>query len=231
MGDIEQGSKPRSVKIGDDERLGWSSERPRRESGPPRPVDISTRNRVLRPSEELMYSPGSLVVVASSAPAEADAFVNRLVQQKGAVFSMNKVRGLLEIIADIVEMPQLMKSLALLQFFTWFGLFAFWVYAVPAVVDRDRSLGGHGYDSSADRVGLLFASFDATALLVAFMLPWAIQRAGAARCHSLCLAIGAGGLFLFASGTSQIASWAASIVHAVTRPEHRRRCTPFPPAP
>jgi hypothetical protein len=93
---MEQGSKPRSVKIGDDERLGWSSERPRREGGPQRPADISTRNRVLRPSEELLYSPGSLVVVASSAPAEADAFVNRLVQNKGALFSMNKVRSLLE---------------------------------------------------------------------------------------------------------------------------------------
>lgn len=93
---MEQGSKQRSVKIGDDERLGWSSERPRREGGPPRPADISTRNRVLKPSEELMYSPGSLVVVASPAPAEAEAFVNRLVQNKGALFSMNKVRTLLQ---------------------------------------------------------------------------------------------------------------------------------------
>src|SRR6476620_4570625 len=93
---MEQGSKTRSVKIGEDERLGWSSERPRREGGPQRPADISTRNRVLKPSEELMYSPGSLVVVTSSAPADADAFVNRLVQQKGALFSMSKVRGLLE---------------------------------------------------------------------------------------------------------------------------------------
>jgi hypothetical protein len=93
---MEQGSKPRSVKIGEDERLGWSSERPRREGGPARPADISTRNRVLKPSEELMYSPGSLVVVVSSAPEEADAFVNRLVQNKGALFSMNKVRTLLE---------------------------------------------------------------------------------------------------------------------------------------
>jgi hypothetical protein len=92
---MEQSSKPRSVKIGDDERLGWSSERPRREGGPQRPADISTRNRVLKPSEEIIYSPGSLVVVASSAPAEADAFVNRLVQSKGALFSMAKVRTLL----------------------------------------------------------------------------------------------------------------------------------------
>jgi predicted kinase len=92
---MEQSSKPRSVKIGDDERLGWSSERPRREGGPQRPADISTRNRVLKPSEELIYSPGSLVVVVSSAPADADTFVNRLVQTKGALYSMAKVRGLL----------------------------------------------------------------------------------------------------------------------------------------
>jgi hypothetical protein len=50
---------------------------------------------VLRPSEELIYSPGSLVVVVSAAPDEADSFVNRLVQSKGALFSMNKVRSLL----------------------------------------------------------------------------------------------------------------------------------------
>src|SRR5262249_28044810 len=96
VGGRMESSKPRSVKIGDDERLGWSSERPRRESGPPRPADISTRNRVLKPSEELIYSPGSLLVVVSSAPDQADAFVNRLVQNKGALLSMPKVRGLLE---------------------------------------------------------------------------------------------------------------------------------------
>lgn len=93
---MESGSKPRSVKIGDDERLGWSSERPRREGGPARPADISTRNRILRPSEELIYSPGSLVVVATSAPEQAESFLNRLVQQKGALFSMSKVRALLQ---------------------------------------------------------------------------------------------------------------------------------------
>jgi hypothetical protein len=92
---MEQSSGPRSVKIGDDERLGWSSERPRREGAPQRPADISTRNRVLRPSDELVYSPGSLVVVASTAPADAETFLDRLVQSKGALFSLAKVRSLL----------------------------------------------------------------------------------------------------------------------------------------
>lgn len=94
---MEESSGPRSVKIGDDERLGWSSERLHgRGDRPQRPPDLSTRNRVLRPSEELMYSPGSLVVVASSDPAQADAFVNRLVQNRGALFSLAKVRSLLQ---------------------------------------------------------------------------------------------------------------------------------------
>src|SRR3954462_8981611 len=95
---MESGSKPqpRSVKIGEDERLGWSSERPRREGGPTRPVDISTRNRVLKPSEEILYSPGSLLVFSATTRAQAEGFVNRFVQSKGAVMSMTKVRGLLQ---------------------------------------------------------------------------------------------------------------------------------------
>jgi hypothetical protein len=91
----ERSSKQRSVKIGDDERLGWSSERPRREGAPRRPEDISTRNRVLKPSDALRYSPGSLLVIVSPSPDEADAFAERLVQSRGALFSLEKVRTLL----------------------------------------------------------------------------------------------------------------------------------------
>ena len=49
----------RSVKIGVDERTGWSSERPRKDGAPPRPIDISTRCRVLAPSDRVRYSPGA----------------------------------------------------------------------------------------------------------------------------------------------------------------------------
>ena len=89
-------SGPRSVKIGDDERLGWSSERPRREGGPVRPADISTRSRVLTPSDALRYAPGSLLVIVSASLEEANFFADRLVTPKGAIFSLQKVRGLLE---------------------------------------------------------------------------------------------------------------------------------------
>ena len=89
-------SGPRSVKIGDDERLGWSSERPRREGGPARPADISTRSRVLSPADALRYAPGSLLVIVSASARDANSFAERLVSNRGAILSVPKVRGLLE---------------------------------------------------------------------------------------------------------------------------------------
>jgi predicted kinase len=85
----------RSVRISDDERGGWSSDRPRTGGRPPRPVDISTRSRILSPSDRLRYTPGSLVVVVSGSKEERDRFVDRVFEEKNAVFSLDKVRSLL----------------------------------------------------------------------------------------------------------------------------------------
>jgi predicted kinase len=86
----------RSIKISDDERGGWSSDRPRPGGGPPRKPDLSTRCRVLSPSDQLRYSPGSLLMIVSASPEARDSFVDRLIETKGAVMSVGKVRGLLQ---------------------------------------------------------------------------------------------------------------------------------------
>jgi hypothetical protein len=85
----------RSVKIGSDERTGWSSERPRRDGAPPRPPDLSVRSRVLRPSDRLRYSPGSLLVVVGAAASEPDRFLERVLEERGVALSLRKVRTLL----------------------------------------------------------------------------------------------------------------------------------------
>lgn len=87
---------PRSVKISADERTGWSSERPRREGEQARPVDISTRCRVLRPADRLRYSPGSLLVIVSASGADSERLATRVIEDAGAVLSPGKVRRLLE---------------------------------------------------------------------------------------------------------------------------------------
>jgi hypothetical protein len=85
----------RSVKIDQDERGGWSSDRPRRDGAPPRPADLSVRCRVLRPSELLRYSPGSLVMIVAPVAADGERFAERLIEERNALFSPGKVRGLL----------------------------------------------------------------------------------------------------------------------------------------
>ena len=85
----------RSIKISDDERGGWSSDRPRPGGGPPRKPDVSARCRVLAPTDVLRYSPGSMLIVASASARDRDAFVERLIETKSAVLSLEKVKGLL----------------------------------------------------------------------------------------------------------------------------------------
>jgi predicted kinase len=85
---------PRSVKIPDDERGGWSSDRPRRDGGA-RPPDITVRCRVLTPSDHVRYSPGSMLVVVSPSKAERDRFTESLIDNKGSLLSLDKVRSLL----------------------------------------------------------------------------------------------------------------------------------------
>jgi hypothetical protein len=85
----------RSVKISSDERTGWSSERPRPNGAPPRPVDVSVRCRVLAPSHRLRYSPGSLVVIVGAQASEPARFAERVVEERGVTLSPTRVRALL----------------------------------------------------------------------------------------------------------------------------------------
>ncbi|HSD79451.1 MAG TPA: hypothetical protein VLB47_02280 [Solirubrobacteraceae bacterium] len=85
----------RSVKIPDDERGAWSSDRPRRGAPPRREADITVRCRVLEPSDRMRYSPGSLVVVVCPAAEQRERFAERVVEERGALLTRGKVRRLL----------------------------------------------------------------------------------------------------------------------------------------
>jgi hypothetical protein len=95
MDAMSEAPAPRSVKIGSDERTGWSSEAPRRDGGSRRPPDVSVRSRVLRPADRLRYSPGSLLMIVGAAAAEPGRFAERVVEERSAVFSLTKIRRLL----------------------------------------------------------------------------------------------------------------------------------------
>lgn len=108
----------------------------------------------------------------------------------------NVRQGLLEIVDDVVLMPPLMRRLALVQFFTWFGLFAMWIYAVPAVAGHGGAIdpSGAAYNKAADRVGLVFAFYNAVAILGSLVVPGLSRRFGLRSVFAVCLMLGATGL-------------------------------------
>src|SRR3954466_15051567 len=91
-------SQPRSVKIAENERGGWSSDRPRRPGEaerPPRKLDVSVRGRVLAPTDPMRYNPGSLLLIACADRALRDRFAKRVIEEQSALLSLDKVRALI----------------------------------------------------------------------------------------------------------------------------------------
>ncbi|QAY80023.1 MFS transporter [Sphingosinicella sp. BN140058] len=101
--------------------------------------------------------------------------------------------GMIEIVEDILHMPAVLQRLAIVQFFTWFGMFALWVYVIPAVAARHYGTTDPQsalYGESADWVGLLSAEYNAVSALVALALPSAARVIGRRATHSCALLLG-----------------------------------------
>lgn len=117
---------------------------------------------------------------------------------------------LVAIASQVIGMPRAMRRLAVVQFFTWFGLFALWVYAVPAIAERfygNAAPGSVAYESAANWVGILFAAYNGVAALAALALSGIVARLGRRRTHALCLAAAAAGLASFVTAPSPAWLW------------------------
>ena len=44
--------------------------------------------------------------------------------------------GFMEVVNDLFAMPQTMRQLAVVQFFSWFAMFALWIYGTPGVTEH-----------------------------------------------------------------------------------------------
>ena len=102
--------------------------------------------------------------------------------------------ALVQIMGDLSRMPDQMKRLALVQFFSWVALFVMWIYTTPVVaqyVFHSTDTAAKAYNEGADWVGVLFSVYNGVAALAAFALPRLAKRVGAQKTHMLCLLIGA----------------------------------------
>ena len=114
--------------------------------------------------------------------------------------------GAKEIFAAVANMPPRMKVIALVQFFTWPGLFLMWFYYSVAVAynvfgatsDTDPRFG-----DGRDFAGLTLAFYNVVTFAFAFILPAIADKLGRKLTHSICLLIGAMGLISVAFVTDK----------------------------
>ena len=119
----------------------------------------------------------------------------------GALQSAGRTdNGLYHIVEDLFHMPRVMQQLAVVQFFSWFALFAMWIYSTAAVTSHHfgtSDVTSAAYNDGANWVGVLFAAYNGFAALAAFAIPVAARRLGVRRAHLLHLVLGGLGLISF----------------------------------
>jgi maltose/moltooligosaccharide transporter len=105
--------------------------------------------------------------------------------------------GFVTMLNDFQDMPHTMRQLAWVQFFSWFALFAMWIYTTAAVTshiygttDTTTAL----YNEGANWVGVGFGTYNGVAAVVAFAIPALAKRTSRRTTHAACLVCGAVGL-------------------------------------
>lgn len=104
------------------------------------------------------------------------------------------------IMADVHDMPDAMRRLAVVQFFSWFALFAMWIYTTAAVTQvhfGTSDVQSMAYNEGANWVGVLFATYNGFAALAAIVIPFMVRRWGLRVSHLINVWLGAAGLISF----------------------------------
>ena len=102
--------------------------------------------------------------------------------------------GFFEVMADMMRMPKTMKQLAVVQFFSWFALFAMWIYTTPAVTSYhfgSSDTASKAFNDGADWVGVLFAAYNGFSVIAAVLIPVFVKKLGLKFTHMMNLIIGA----------------------------------------
>lgn len=136
--------------------------------------------------------PRSLVIPAAGALAYGAAL---------AWLGQRPRRSMLgRILVEVHQMPDAMRRLAWVQFFSFFAMFPVWVYTTAAVTQvHFGSSDPHSsaYNIGANWVGVMFAAYNACSAVVALAIPRLVRRWGLCATHLVNLWLGAGGLVSF----------------------------------
>ena len=101
--------------------------------------------------------------------------------------------GFSVVMTDMNNMPKTMRQLAVVQFFSWFALFAMWIYSTPAITESvfgTTDTTSQLYNDGANWVGVMFSVYNGTAALWAFFILWIAKKINRKPTHAISLLVG-----------------------------------------
>lgn len=107
--------------------------------------------------------------------------------------------GMSLIFKDMRNMPQTMRQLGMVQFFSWFALFSMWVFTTPAIANHIygtaiNDSSSQTYSDAQNWTGIIFGVYNAVSAVFALMLPRIAAKFGRRRTHAIALVCGGLGL-------------------------------------
>lgn len=128
------------------------------------------------------------------------AFFGLLQIVAGVFHKRNMDNGLVEVMDDLNFLPETMKKLAVVQFFSWFALFSMWIYSTPALAQHlynTTDTASAQYNKIGDWVGVMFGSYNGFAALFAILLPVLSKIFSRPKAHMISLIAGGLGLISY----------------------------------
>ena len=107
--------------------------------------------------------------------------------------------SLVDIFKDFASMPETMKQLGLVQFFSWFALFSMWVFTTPAIAEHVFGVAKGDtssplFQEAGNWVGVIFGVYNGVSAVFAFFLPKIAAAVGRKKTHAISLILGGLGL-------------------------------------
>jgi maltose/moltooligosaccharide transporter len=104
--------------------------------------------------------------------------------------------GFMEVVSDLFAMPKTMRQLAVVQFFSWFAMFALWIYGTPGVTEYHfgaTDAASAAYQDGADWWSLMGSVRNGLAAAAALGFVMVAAKIDRTRLHAINLLLGAAG--------------------------------------
>jgi maltose/moltooligosaccharide transporter len=115
----------------------------------------------------------TILTTEEYAPSDLEAFKKEKEESKGFFY------GVKEIFKNIALMPDVMKKLGVVQFFSWFAFFTMWSFATPAITEhifKATDTTSVEYNNAADSVGNYLGTYGLVSMIFALILAFITSK-------------------------------------------------------